>query len=49
MLETVLAHPFFVKEFSTNIPGEYRFLMRSEEDPGRRVTVHAYLFNLYCR
>jgi hypothetical protein len=49
MRHTVLNHPFFVKEMSINIPGEYRFLMRSEEDPGRRVIMHAYLFNLYCR
>jgi hypothetical protein len=49
MHQTVLSHPFFLKEVSINIPGEYRFLMRSEEDPGRRVTVHTYLFNLYCR
>jgi hypothetical protein len=49
MRQTVLNHPFFVKEMSINIPGEYRFLMRSEEDPGRRVIMHAYLFNLYCR
>jgi hypothetical protein len=49
MRQAVLDHPFFVKEISIKVPGEYRFLMHSEEDPGRRVTVHAYLFNLYCR
>jgi len=49
MRQTILTHPFFLREIPTNNPGEYRFLMRSEEDPGRRVTVHAYLFNLYSR
>jgi hypothetical protein len=48
MRQTILNHQFFLKEIPTNNAGEYRFLMRSEEDPGRRVTVHAYLFNLYC-
>jgi hypothetical protein len=49
MHQAILDHPFFVKEISMNVPGEYRFVMRSEEDPGRRVTVHAFLFNLYFR
>jgi len=49
MRETILGHPFFVKEIPINIPGEFRFLMHSEEDKGRRVTIHAYLFNLYCQ
>jgi hypothetical protein len=48
MHQTILAHPFLVKEISIKVPGEYRFQMHSQEDPGRRVTVHAYLFNLYC-
>lgn len=49
MRQTILEHPFFLKEVTTNSTGEYRFLMRSEEDLGRRVTLHVYLFNLYCR
>lgn len=48
MRQTILGHPFFLKESPANNAGECRFLMRSEEDPGRRVTMHAYLFNLYC-
>jgi hypothetical protein len=49
MRQSALNHPFFVKEVSIQVPGEYRFLMHSEEDSGRRVTVHTFLFNLYCK
>ena len=40
-------HPLFIKELPCSEQGEWRMLMRSEEDPGRRVTVHVFGFNIY--
>ncbi|KGM88875.1 hypothetical protein rosmuc_01097 [Roseovarius mucosus DSM 17069] len=47
MPETLRAHPLFMRDLPCNEAGEWRMQMRSEEDAGRRVTVHAYVFNLY--
>lgn len=47
--ERLRAHSLFLR----NLPcaeageGEWRVQMRSREDPGRRVTVHAFAFNLH--
>lgn len=48
MRQAVVEHRFFVSEANVGKPGEYRFVMRSAEDDGRRVKVHVFLFNLYC-
>ena len=47
MSETLRAHQLFLRDLPCNEAGEWRMQMRSEEDPGRRITVHAYAFNLY--
>ena len=40
-------HRLFLRELACEESGEWRVEMRSEEDEGRRVTVHVFLFNLY--
>lgn len=45
--QSLVAHPFFISEIPLTQPGESRVVMRSVEDAGRRVTVHAFIFNLY--
>ena len=40
-------HGLFVRDLLCQETGEWRVLMRSEEDEGRRVTVHVFLFDLY--
>jgi hypothetical protein len=47
MPATLKAHPLFIRDLPCDEAGEWRLQMRSEEDAGRRVTVHAYAFNLY--
>ena len=45
--EAARAHPFFLKALPCSEEGEWRFQMRSEEDPGRTVTVHVFAFNIF--
>ena len=40
-------HGLFVRDLRCQETGEWRVLMQSKEDKGRRVTVHIFLFNLY--
>ena len=47
MPETLRAHPLFLRDRPCAEAGEWQVQMRSKEDAGRRVTVHAFLFNLY--
>ena len=47
MPETLSAHPLFLRELPCAEAGEWQFQMRSAEDAGRRVTVQAFVFNLY--
>lgn len=47
MPETLRAHPLFLRDLPCTEAGEWRVQMRSAEDAGRRVTVHAFVFNLY--
>ena len=44
---TVAAHPLHLRHLPCEEAGEWRVEMRSEENEGRRVTVHIFLFNLY--
>ena len=44
---TVRDHPLFVRDLPCEETGELRIQMRSEEDEGRRVTVHVFVFDLY--
>ena len=46
MPETLRAHPLFLRDLNCSEAGEWRVQMRSAEDEGRRVTVHAFVFNL---
>jgi hypothetical protein len=46
--EAVRAHECFVRDLACSEQGEWRFQMRSVEDEGRRVTVHAFAFNLHA-
>ena len=45
--DAIRRHGLFLRELPCEEPGEWRVLMRSEEDEGRRVTVHVFLFDLY--
>ena len=45
--DTVRNHPLFIHNLQYEETGEWRVLMRSEEDEGRRVTVHVFVFDLY--
>jgi hypothetical protein len=47
LINAIREHPHFVKELGSNEPGEWRVVMRSQEDEGRRVTVHVFAFNIY--
>jgi hypothetical protein len=47
--DAIATHSYFISETKTGSVGEYRFLMRSAEDEGRRVTVHVFLFNVYWK
>ena len=47
MSGTVRDHPLFLRDLPCEESGELRIQMRSEEDEGRRVTVHAFVFDLY--
>jgi len=47
MPETLKAHPLFLRDLPCDEAGEWRMQMRSAEDKGRRVTVHAFVFNLF--
>ena len=44
---TLRDHPLFVRDLPCVESGEWRVLMRSQEDEGRRVTIHLFVFNLY--
>lgn len=45
--DTLRGHALFVRALPCQENGEWRVLMRSKEDEGRRVTVHVFLFDLY--
>ncbi len=45
--DSIRCHNLFVRDLPCKEAGEWRVLMRSEEDEGRRVTVHVFLFDLY--
>lgn len=44
---TLRAHPLYLLDLPCNEAGEWRIQMRSAEDAGRRVMVHAFAFNLF--
>ncbi len=43
----VRSHLLFIREMDCSEHGEWRMLMRSAEDEGRRVTLHIFAFNIY--
>ena len=43
------AHANFVSEEAISEPGEWRVLVKSAEDEGRRITLHTFLFDLYVK
>ena len=45
--DAIRGHALFVRDLPCEETGEWRVLMRSAEDEGRRVTVHIFLFDLY--
>lgn len=45
--ETLSAHPLFLRKLACTEAGEWQIQTRSAEDAGRRVTVQAFIFNLY--
>ena len=45
--DAIRGHGLFLRDLPCEENGEWRVLMRSEEDEGRRVTVHVFLFDLY--
>ena len=44
---TVRNHRLFIRDLTCEEEGEWRVQMRSEEDEGRRVTIHVFVFDLY--
>ena len=42
----VRRHPLYLRDLPCDEAGEWRVQTRSEEDEGRRVTVHVFVFNL---
>lgn len=47
--DAVRAHHLFISEVPATQTGEFRVIMRSAEDEGRRVSVHLFAFNLYAK
>ena len=47
LLGTLNDHSLFVSDLPCNERGEWRVVMRSAEDEGRRVTVHVFVFDLF--
>ncbi|MDD9999374.1 MAG: hypothetical protein OXQ89_16675 [Rhodospirillaceae bacterium] len=47
MPDTLRVHPLFLRELPCTEAGEWQIQTRSAEDAGRRVTVQAFVFNLY--
>ena len=45
--EALRTHSLLLRNLPCSEAGEWRVQMRSTEDAGRRVTVHAFVFNLY--
>jgi hypothetical protein len=45
--DTLQEHPLFVRDLGCSEPGEWRVLMKSKDDEGRRVTVHVFAFDLF--
>jgi len=45
--EAVARHPYIVKDRGEQEKGEWRYVFRSAEDEGRRITVHMFLFDLF--
>ncbi len=45
--ETIRDHRLFVRNLPLEETGEWRVQMRSQEDEGRRVIVHVFVFNLF--
>ena len=44
---TIRNHRLFIRDLTCEEEGEWRVQMRSEEDEGRRVTIHVFVFDLY--
>ena len=47
--ETLAKHRFLVKDIGQQGEGEWRYVLRSAEDEGRRITVHVFMFNLFVK
>ena len=47
--KTIGEHSLFIRHYDCSEDGEWRVQMRSAEDQGRRVTVHIFAFDLYCK
>lgn len=45
--QTIREHRLYIRDLAYDESGEWRVQMRSNEDEGRRVTVHVFIFNLY--
>ena len=45
--DAVRNHHLFIRELPCEETGEWRVLMHTKEDVGRRVTVHIFIFDLY--
>ena len=44
---TIRSHPLFIRDLPCKEAAEWRVQLRSEEDEGRRVTVHVFVFDLH--
>ena len=45
--ETIREHRLYIRDLTCDESGEWRVEMHSQEDEGRRVTIHVFVFNLY--
>lgn len=46
--QAMASHRFLLKDLGQQGDGEWRYVFRSEEDEGRQITVHVFLFNLFA-
>jgi hypothetical protein len=44
--EAITEHLLFVRELPRGRPGEWRYILRSREDPNRLIILHVFAFNL---
>jgi hypothetical protein len=49
MEHALCGHPNYIEPVPTDKAGEWRFKIRSSDDPDREMTVHVFLFDLFVK